>query len=190
MTTDKRQDSAEADRALLQRVKRSLDQRGYTPLRSLKISVKRGVVFVQGTLPTFYLRQIAIGWIKRVACVTQVVDQIEVVDVADQSQPSAEDDAEQEPYQPWLRRHMDLRDRAQSAVDAFHTHFLDEIWSGQHAVGWIHRMAVSRAPYKKRTVDVVRMNWCVIRSARYSVPLDISKEMSHETIQKYSRGSG
>jgi hypothetical protein len=119
MTIDKRQDSAEADRALLQRVKDCLDQRGYAPLRSLKISVERGVVLVQGRVPTFHLRQIAIGCIKRAVCVTQVVDRIEVVDAPDPCQPSAEDDEERETSEPSLRRRIDLRDMAQSAGGAF-----------------------------------------------------------------------
>jgi osmotically-inducible protein OsmY len=46
----------------------------------LEISVERGVVLVQGTVATYYLRQIAIEYIKRVEGAIQVIDQIEVVD--------------------------------------------------------------------------------------------------------------
>jgi hypothetical protein len=71
------------------------------------------------------MRQIAIEWIKRVTCVTQVVDRIEVVDAPDQCQPSVDEDAEQDPSQPSLRRRMDLRYVSHSAGDAFHTHVLN-----------------------------------------------------------------
>ena len=117
MTTDKLPNCAEADRGLLKRVKHSLDQRGYASLRSLEISVERGVVLIQGRVPTFYLRQIAIGCIKRAACVTQVVDRIEVVDAPNQCQPRSDEEAEQEPTEPRLRRRMDLRVMAHSAGD-------------------------------------------------------------------------
>lgn len=75
-------DFTEADRSLLQRVKCFLYQRGYPPHRALEISVERGVVVVQGKVPTFYLRQVAVACIQRVAGVTRVVDLIEVSDVA------------------------------------------------------------------------------------------------------------
>lgn len=80
MPSDKLPDSAEADRDLLQRVKFLLHQRGYATHRSLEISAERSVVVVQGRLPTFYLRQIAVECIKRVTGVTQVIDRIEVGD--------------------------------------------------------------------------------------------------------------
>ncbi len=124
MTNDKLPDSAEADRVLRQRVKHCLDQRGYAPLRALEIGVERGVVVVQGRVETFYLRQIAIECIKRVASVTQLVDRIKVAYVPDQCQPSADVDDEQDPSNVSIRR-MDLRDMAQSPRDVLHTHVLD-----------------------------------------------------------------
>lgn len=83
MTSDELPDFAEADRDLLQRVKGFLHQRGYSPHRTLALSIERGVVVVQGRVPTYYLRQVAVECIKRVAGVTQVLDRIEVVYVPD-----------------------------------------------------------------------------------------------------------
>ena len=80
-------DNAEADRNLLQRVKGFLYQRCYGPHRALEISVEQGVAVIKGRMPTFYLRQIAVESIKRVAGVIQVVDLIEVADDLCQRQP-------------------------------------------------------------------------------------------------------
>jgi osmotically-inducible protein OsmY len=80
MTDEDPPDSAETDRDLHQRVTSLLQQRGYASHQALQINVERGVVVVRGRLPTFYLRQIAIECIKRVASVRQVVDLIEVGD--------------------------------------------------------------------------------------------------------------
>ena len=122
MTTDKLPDSAEEDRVLLQRVKHCLDQRGYASLRTLEVSVERGMVVVQGRVETFYLRQIAIECIKRMSSLAQVVDRIKVVAVPDQHQPSVDD--ERETSKSSMLR-MDLCETAQSARDALHTHDLD-----------------------------------------------------------------
>ena len=85
----------ELDCDLVQRVKRFLHQKGYAPHRTLEISVERGKVMVQGRVPSFYLRQIAVECIKRVAGVTQIVDRIDVVDRpgSRQSNDNSEDDA-------------------------------------------------------------------------------------------------
>lgn len=90
MPSDKLLDSTEADRDLLQRVKSYLHQRGYANHRALEISAERSVVVVQGRLPTFYLRQIAVECIKRVAGVTHVIDLIKVCDDPHQPQDHAE----------------------------------------------------------------------------------------------------
>lgn len=90
MLSDILPDSSEADRALLQRVKFVLHQRCYASHRSLEISAERSVVVVQGRLPTFYLRQIAVEWIKRVAGVTHVIDLIKVGDDPRQPQDHAD----------------------------------------------------------------------------------------------------
>lgn len=52
MPSDKLLNSVDADRDLLQRVKGFLHQRGYGPHRTLEIGVERGVVVVQGRVPT------------------------------------------------------------------------------------------------------------------------------------------
>lgn len=80
MPTDKLLDSVEIDRDLRQRVKAHLHQCGYGPHKSLEVYAERGVVVVQGWVPTFYLRQIAIECIKRVEGVAHVVDLINVMD--------------------------------------------------------------------------------------------------------------
>ncbi len=122
MTSDKLPDSAEADRDLLQRVKGFLHQRGYAPHRTLEISVERDEVVVQGRVPTFYLRQIAVECIKRVAGVTQVVDLIQVVDGPRQPQTSANFEDEQVSSESSMPHRVDLQDTAQTGHDAPHTH--------------------------------------------------------------------
>lgn len=80
MPADTRLDSAEADRELLRRVKSFLDQQGYSTHRTLEISVEQGRVLLQGQLPSFYMRQLAVECVKRVAGVHQIVDLIMVAD--------------------------------------------------------------------------------------------------------------
>lgn len=123
MPSDKLPDFAEAERDLLQRVKGFLHQRGYGPHRTLEISVERGVVVVQGLMPTFYLRQLAVECIKRVAGVTQVVDLIKVVDGA--VQPQATDspvDVQESPTES-TRHRADVPDMAGTAKDASRPYF-------------------------------------------------------------------
>lgn len=83
MSRDRLPDAAESEHDLLLRVTGYLHQRGYGPHRTLALSVERGVVVVHGRVPTYYLRQVAVECIKRVAGVTQVLDRIEVVYVPD-----------------------------------------------------------------------------------------------------------
>jgi osmotically-inducible protein OsmY len=80
MSDDQMPYPADADLDLGQRVKAVLRQPGYARHKALEVDIERGVVRVQGRVPTFYLRQIAVELIKRVAGVTQVVDRILVVD--------------------------------------------------------------------------------------------------------------
>lgn len=94
MTFDSSSNTDEADRNLLQRVKGFPCQRCHWFHRELKVSDKRGIAVVQGQLPTFYLRQVAVECIKRVAGVTQVVDLIQVV--GDQCQPRENSDDQRE----------------------------------------------------------------------------------------------
>ena len=121
MPSEKLPDSTEAERDLLQRVKLRLHQRGYRPHQALEINVERSVVLVQGRLPTFYLRQIAVECIKRVAGVTQLVDLIQVVDGPRQPQTSANFEDEQVSSVSSMRHRMDLQDTAQAGHDASHT---------------------------------------------------------------------
>jgi hypothetical protein len=123
MPSDKLPDSAEADRDLLQRVKGYLYQRGYGPHRTLEISVERGVVVVQGRVPTFYLRQIAVECIKRVAGVTQVVDLIAVVDGPVQPQATDSPVDEQEFPAVSTRHRADVLDMAGTAKVASRPYF-------------------------------------------------------------------
>jgi hypothetical protein len=80
MTAAEHLTSAEADDVLLKRVRCFLHQRRHRLQQSLKLSIEQGIVVVQGRMPTFYLRQVALECVKRVAGVTQIVDLIEVVD--------------------------------------------------------------------------------------------------------------
>ena len=114
--------SEEFDRDLLQRVKSFLYQRGYASHRTLEISAERGVVLVQGRVPTFYLRQIAVECIKRVAGVAQVVDLIEVADDPRERQANGNSDDEQESSAVSTWYCGDLPDMARTARNARHTH--------------------------------------------------------------------
>jgi len=125
MTSDTLPDSAEANSGLLQRVKGFLHQRGYAPHRTLEISVERGVVMVQGRVPTFYLRQIVVECIKRAAGVTQVVDLIEVADDPRQRHPNDDSKDERESSAVSTRHRVDMPDAARTAYDANHTHVRD-----------------------------------------------------------------
>jgi hypothetical protein len=80
--------AATADRDLLLRVKEALIEQGYGLHRTLEISVRRGVVAVQGRVPSFYQRQVAVECLKHVKGVTQVVDRTEVEAGYTQSQAS------------------------------------------------------------------------------------------------------
>jgi len=122
MPTDKLPDSAEADRDLLQRVKAFLHQRGYGPHKALELNAERGVLLVQGRVPTFYLRQIAVECIKRVAGVTQVVDAIEVVDGFVQPQATDSPVDEQESLTVSTPHRAEVWDVARTAQDTTHTH--------------------------------------------------------------------
>ena len=111
----------EFDCDLVQRVKRFLHQKGYAPHQMLEISVERGTVVVQGRVPTFYLRQIAVECIKRVAGVTPIVDLIDVVDRPDDRQSNDNSEEEQESSDPSMWHHVDLPDLERTTQDVPHT---------------------------------------------------------------------
>jgi hypothetical protein len=94
MTIESLSNQDEADRNLLQHVKVLLCQRCHWFHQVLKVSVKRGIAVVQGQLPTFYLRQVAVECVNRASGVTQVVDLIQVV--GDHCQPREESEDQRE----------------------------------------------------------------------------------------------
>jgi hypothetical protein len=83
MSLEEMSDSNEADCELLQQVKSSLHHRGYRSVRTLEIQIERGTAVLQGRVPTFYMRQIAVECVKRVTGVTQIIDRIDVVYLPD-----------------------------------------------------------------------------------------------------------
>lgn len=111
----------ELDCDLVQRVKRFLHQKGHAPHRTLEISVERGKVVVQGRVPTFYLRQIAVECIKRVGGVTQIVDRIDVVDRPGSRQSNDNSEDEQSSSDPSMWHHVDLPDLERTTQGVPHT---------------------------------------------------------------------
>ncbi len=83
MSLEEMSDTAEADHELLQQVKSSLHHRGYRAMRTLEIQIERGTAVLHGRVLTFYMRQIAVECVKRVAGVTQIIDRIDVVYLPD-----------------------------------------------------------------------------------------------------------
>ena len=115
--------SKDFDRELLRRVTCFLNQKGHAPLRTLEMTVDRGVVLVRGWVPTFYLRQIASECIKRVAGVAQVVDLIEVAIGPVQPQATSNPVGEQEPPAVSARQIGDVPHMAGNAQDASRPYF-------------------------------------------------------------------
>ena len=52
--------------------------RGYLSLRNLTCEIAEGVLVVHGTVPSFYLRQVAQNALEQIPGVRQVVDHIDV----------------------------------------------------------------------------------------------------------------
>lgn len=71
--------SASCESDLRESVENSLQRTGYLQHRSLTISVDGAAVTVEGVLPTWFMRQVALECIKRVAGVVEVIDRIQVV---------------------------------------------------------------------------------------------------------------
>jgi osmotically-inducible protein OsmY len=71
--------SESSDTSLRHNVVTTLYQTGYYQHRMLDIAVDHGTVTVEGHVPTWYLRQIALECVRRVTGVVQVVDRIRVV---------------------------------------------------------------------------------------------------------------
>ncbi|MBI3463443.1 MAG: BON domain-containing protein [Planctomycetes bacterium] len=51
----------------------------YLPLRSLKCSERRGVITIQGSVPTYYLKQLAQTLVRQIPTSRRIENQIEVV---------------------------------------------------------------------------------------------------------------
>jgi hypothetical protein len=71
--------SESSDTNLRHNVATTLHQTGYFQHRTLDIAVDHGTVILEGNLPTWHLRQIALECIRRVTGVVRVVDRIRVV---------------------------------------------------------------------------------------------------------------
>ena len=70
--------SESSDTNLRHNVVTTLYQTGYYQHRTLDIEVDHGTVIVEGDVPTWHLRQIALECIRRVAGVVRIVDRIRV----------------------------------------------------------------------------------------------------------------
>lgn len=70
--------AAERDGVLLVQVQKSLQQLGYQAVRTLAVQVHQGCLAVQGQVPSYFLRQVALECIKRQDGVTRIIDRIEV----------------------------------------------------------------------------------------------------------------
>ena len=69
----------DSSKTLHHKVVRTLHQKGYVQHQALNITVEHSTVTVDGSVPTWHLRQIAVECIRRVAGVIRVVDRIRVV---------------------------------------------------------------------------------------------------------------
>ncbi len=69
----------ESTENLHHRVVRTLHQRGYGKHQALNISVEHATVTVEGFVPTWHQRQIAVECVRRVVGVNRVVDRLQVV---------------------------------------------------------------------------------------------------------------
>ncbi|MBI3468934.1 MAG: BON domain-containing protein [Planctomycetes bacterium] len=67
----------------------------YLPLRSLQCHVRRGVITIQGSVPTYYLKQLAQTLVLQIDSSRRIENQIEVVPPGEFRTLAA----------AWLRRH-------------------------------------------------------------------------------------
>jgi len=63
---------------VVQQAQVCLEQSPYSLLRHVSVDYERGVLFLRGTLPNYYHKQLAQEAVRRVDGVTHVVNQIEV----------------------------------------------------------------------------------------------------------------
>lgn len=69
-----------AEESLVRRVRQFLQMQQPTLLRRIVVAAEGGIVAVQGTVRSFYERQLAISCIRRVAGVRRVVDLLVVME--------------------------------------------------------------------------------------------------------------
>jgi osmotically-inducible protein OsmY len=67
------------NRDIAEMAKDRLQQTAYGPLRNVACTFDRGTIFLRGTVPRYYLKQVAQEAVGNLPCVRQVVNQIEVL---------------------------------------------------------------------------------------------------------------
>lgn len=85
--------SESSDTNLRHNVVTILHQTGYYQHRAPDIAVDHGTVIVEGYVPTWHLRQIALKCISRVTGVVRVVDRIRVITESQDDDPHCSDAA-------------------------------------------------------------------------------------------------
>lgn len=83
LTVEKPPGLSAADRELLQQAVDCLHRDGYGVHRTLTLTIHHGAVIVQGRVPTYYLRQMAIARLLRLPGTPRIIDRIEVVSTVD-----------------------------------------------------------------------------------------------------------
>jgi osmotically-inducible protein OsmY len=71
-----------ADDDLARRVINYLHSKGIRSLREVSVEASRGTVLMQGTVGSFYEKQLCLNCTRRVAGVIELVDEIEVREIA------------------------------------------------------------------------------------------------------------
>lgn len=74
----------ECQDTLLEDIHRALVSQGYPHHRRLQVTVDKNVVRLEGCVPTFYLRQVALECVKKIPGVGRVIDGMQVADCSDQ----------------------------------------------------------------------------------------------------------
>lgn len=68
-----------SDSLLRQQVQRSLDTMGYLPLRQLHVEIQGSRLVLRGSVPTYYLKQLAQTAVRSLATVCEVLNLVEVI---------------------------------------------------------------------------------------------------------------
>lgn len=87
MVTLVTQHDREADQALEQRVISFLATRGISTLRYISVEASQGTVLLRGMVATYYAKQLAQEYARRVAGVRRVINQVMVGTVIDSEGP-------------------------------------------------------------------------------------------------------